>query len=314
MRVVIGAVLLGLLASGVPAVAQEKYPSRPIEFVVPWGAGGGADELARKVASLAEPLLGVSLPVVNVPGATGVTGLTKMLAGEPDGYSISVMIADTWALHATSQPRWKTSDVVPLGVMIRQPSALFVAEGGKFKSFEDVVAAAKAGPVRVGVTGLGSVDELSCQYLNKKLGTKFVAVPIPRPGERYTAVLGGHAEVLFEQLGDVRSFITGKQLKPILVFAPKRYPDFADVPSSVELGHDITLPQFRMIVAKTGTDPARVKTLADILAKVAAMPDYVSFLKDSYADADSFLTGAAAATFLDGELAAMKRVMAEVKN
>ena len=89
-----------------PAAAQE-FPSRPIEFIVPWGPGGGADQVARKLAKLMEPKLKVSMPVVNVPGATGQTGLTKMLTAPADGYSISVFIGDTFALQAgTPLPKW----------------------------------------------------------------------------------------------------------------------------------------------------------------------------------------------------------------
>src|SRR5690606_14958914 len=77
------------------AVAQPKYPSRPIEFIVPWGAGGGADQVARALAQLLEPPLGVSLPILNVPGATGNTGMAKLLAAPPDGHSMAIFIGDT---------------------------------------------------------------------------------------------------------------------------------------------------------------------------------------------------------------------------
>ncbi|MGH8664416.1 MAG: tripartite tricarboxylate transporter substrate binding protein, partial [Burkholderiales bacterium] len=85
------AALLASFAFGVPlAGAQEKYPSRPINFIVPWGAGGGADQTARAAAQLLEPILGVSLPVVNVPGATGQSGMAKFLASPADGYTIQI--------------------------------------------------------------------------------------------------------------------------------------------------------------------------------------------------------------------------------
>jgi tripartite-type tricarboxylate transporter receptor subunit TctC len=97
-----------LLACGAAIVhAQEKYPSRPIEFIVPWGPGGGADQVARKSSQLMEKDLGVSLPVINVPGATGQTGLTKMLTSAPDGYTISVMTGDTFGLLTDSATKWK---------------------------------------------------------------------------------------------------------------------------------------------------------------------------------------------------------------
>jgi tripartite-type tricarboxylate transporter receptor subunit TctC len=245
-------ILVGLIA---PVQAQD-YPSRPIEFIVPWGPGGGADQVARKAAKIMEPKLKVSLPVINVAGATGVTGLNKMLTAEPDGYTISIMTGDTFGMLATTQPKWGLDDFVPLAIMIRQPSALFVAEGGKFKSWADVEAAAKAGPLKVAITGFGSPDDMTVNYFNKK-GMKLVSVPFPRPGERYSAILGGHADILYEQLGDVRSFLDGKQMRPVLIFADAKFKAFPDVPVSKELGHDIVMPQFRMVTVRRGPIPSR---------------------------------------------------------
>ena len=85
-------------------------------------------------------------------------------------------------------------------MVIQQPSAFLVAEGGKFKDWADVEKAAKTQTMRVGVTGFGSNDDLTVNFLAKK-GLKFVSVPFPKPGERYSAILGGHAEVLYEQIG-----------------------------------------------------------------------------------------------------------------
>src|SRR5258706_11713565 len=105
--------ILGLAALGIlfalPAgvEAEEKYPNRPITFVVPWGLGGGADQLARTTGKLLEPVLGVSLPVINVPGATGQTGLNKLVTSPADGYSLEVLTRDTFALLAATASRFK---------------------------------------------------------------------------------------------------------------------------------------------------------------------------------------------------------------
>jgi tripartite-type tricarboxylate transporter receptor subunit TctC len=315
MRAVLlaAAVASGLpLTVTAPAIAQE-FPSRPIEFVVPWGPGGGADQVARKLAALMEPKLKVSMPVVNVPGATGQTGLTKMLTAPPDGYSISVFIGDTFAIQAgTPPPKWTMSEIVPLGVVIQQPSAFLVAEAGKFKSWADVEKAGKTETIRVAMLGFGSADDLTINYYVKKKGLKFVAVPFSKPGERYSAILGGHADILYEQIGDVRNFVDNKQMKPVLVFANKRDANFKDVPTSVELGDKVTLPQFRSIVVRAGTDPKVVKALSDALAVAAKDPEYVKYLTDQYADPASFVPADKARTFLDGELTAMKALAAQV--
>lgn len=306
-RLVAGSSIAAMLALAplAAAVAQERYPSRPIEFIVPWGPGGGADQVARKAGKLLEPMLNVSLPVVNVPGATGVTGLTKMLSAQPDGYTISVMTGDTFGLLATTQPKWSLDDFVPVAVMIKQPSAFLVAENGKFKSWADVEREAKNNTVKVAITGFGSPDEMTINHFIKR-GLKFVGVPFPRPGERYSAILGGHADVLYEQVGDVRSFVDGKQMRPVIVFGDKRMDAFKDVPSSVELGHKVTLPQFRMVIVKAGTDQARIKTLAAALEKVAKDPEYKAYLEEQYADPNSYVPSEEAAKFLQGELQSMK--------
>ena len=109
---VVFAMLALSMSTLVPAArAQEKYPSRPIDFIVPWGTGGGADSMARQIATLSQPFLGVALPISNVPGASGNTGLAQVLAGKPDGYTIAVYIADTLATIPTGlgATRWTTS-------------------------------------------------------------------------------------------------------------------------------------------------------------------------------------------------------------
>src|SRR5215211_5797955 len=239
-----------IAAAAALAFAQEKYPSRPIEFIVPWGPGGGADQLARKAGKLMEDELKVSLPVVNSPGATGNTGMTKLLANPADGYSMAILTWDTFALLATSATnRWQLKDIVPVALMIKQPSSFLTAANGKLKTWADVEKEAKQRQLKVAVTGFGSPVEITVNYFVAR-GLKLVSVPFANPSERYTSVLGGHADILYEQIGDVRSFVDGKQMQPVIVFSEKRFNAFPDVPASKELGYDITLPQRRAVIMK----------------------------------------------------------------
>jgi tripartite-type tricarboxylate transporter receptor subunit TctC len=301
------ALLMGLASLAV--TAQEKYPSRPIEFIVPWGPGGGADQVARKAGKMMEEDLKISFPVVNVPGATGNTGMAKLLAAQADGYSISVMTWDTYALLATSKTRWSLKDIVPVALMIKQPSAFMSAANGKLKTWADVEREAKARPLKVAVTGFGSPDDITVNYFVTR-GLKLISVPFANPGERYTSVLGGHADLLYEQLGDVRSFIDSKQIQPVIIFAEKRFGVFPEVPASKELGYDITLPQRRAVIVKAGTDAGRIKVLSDALAKVAASAEYKTYLREQYATDDSYFAAQDAAKIMEEELDQMKRMVA----
>lgn len=295
--------LLALAAGGV--LAQEAYPTRPIEFVVPWGPGGGADQVARKASQLMEKDLKVSLPVINVPGATGQTGLNKMLTAAADGYTISVMTGDTFGLLTDPATKWKLTDMTPAAIMIKQPSAFFTS-ADNLKTWADVEREAKKRPLKVAITGFGSPDDMHVNYFTAK-GLKMVSVPFAKPAERYTAIIGGHADILYEQLGDVKSFLDSNKMRPVIIFADKRFPAFKDTPSSKELGHAIVINQFRAVMMKAGTDAKRVKVISDALAKAAATDDYKNYLKDQYADADSFVPADGARAFMDGELQTMRK-------
>jgi tripartite-type tricarboxylate transporter receptor subunit TctC len=305
---------VGIAAAGAAlapsnASAADKYPSRPIEFIVPWGPGGGADQLARLTGKLLEPEIGTSVPVVNVPGATGGTGMAKLLAAPADGYSMAIYIADSHALLAGPEPRWQMDDITPVAVMIQGPSFIFVADNSRFKSWADFEKEAKEKPgtLKVATLGFGSVDDYTLRYLEGK-GIKVVQVPFSKPSERYVSILGGHADALYEQAGDVGQFLKSKQMRPLIIFGEKRHPDFPDTPSSYELGYEVALPQFRSIVVRSGTPEEHVKVLSEGLAKVAATEEFKKFLSDQFADPNSFIDASHAGEFIKKQLEDMKKL------
>ena len=293
------------------ADAQDRYPSRPIDFIVPWGPGGGADQVARKLAQLLEPELKVSLPAINVPGATGQTGHAKLMAAPADGYSIEVMTGDTFALLAQPNAKLKLSDFIPLGVVIQQASGFFAAENGPFKTWTDVEKAAKERPLKVAVTGFDSPDDITVNYFVAK-GLKLNSVPYAKPSERYTSILGSHADLLYEQAGDIRNFVDTKQIRPLILFYGSKVADFPNVPVSTSLGHNITLPQFRVILIKAGTDAAHVKVLSDAIAKAAHSADFKAYLKEQYADEASFIPAADSTKYMQAWLEDAKKIIASI--
>jgi tripartite-type tricarboxylate transporter receptor subunit TctC len=270
------------------AASADQYPSRPITFIVPWGAGGGADQVARLASRLIEPELKVSVPVVNMAGATGQTGLTKLVTGPADGYTIEVMTGDTFPLFAGARARFKLDQITPIGILIQQPSGFFSNASGPYQSWDDVQKAAHDKELRVAVTGYGSPDDLSVNYFKHK-GMKLQGVSYAEPGMRYASVVGGQSDLLYEQAGDIRSFIDGNQIKPLLFFSKRKVEAFPDVPYSGALGYDVTLPQFRVIIVRSGTDPAIVKRLDDAFGNMSKTKDYADYLKLQYANPDSYV-------------------------
>ncbi len=289
---------LALACAWIPGTAlADAFPSRPITFIVPWGPGGGADQVARIISKLIEPELKTSVPVVNMPGATGQTGLTKLVTSPSDGYTIEVMTGDTFALFAAKNSRFKLEQITPLAVMIQQPSGFFSNATGPLQTWDDVQKAVKDKELRMAVTGYGSPDDMSVNFFKNK-GMKFQSVGFAEPGMRYASVVGGQSDLLYEQAGDVRSFIDGKQIKPVLFFSKKAVEGFEDVAYSGKLGYNVFLPQFRVVIVRSGTDPAIVKTLSAALAKVAQAKEYRDYLKLQYAEADSFIGPEASVKFM----------------
>jgi len=305
-----------LASTSLHAAAQEKFPSRPIEFTVPWGAGGGSDQTARMIAQLLENELKVSVPVMNVPGATGNIGMQKVISAPADGYKIALLAWDSFATLATpalaQTAGWKLEDAIPLAIVIQLPSALYAA-GDKFANWKAVEEAARKAPVSVAISGLGSPDEITINYFAKK-GIKLTPVPFARPGERYSALIGGHVDLLYSPTGNVTSFVESKKMRPMLMLAAERLPEFPDTPTSKELGHDITLPQRRAVIVKAGTDPKRVKVLSEALARVVASDKYKIFLKNSFASPASYVPQADALTLMRYDLDEMRDIIESTKS
>jgi tripartite-type tricarboxylate transporter receptor subunit TctC len=306
-RLMVAAICIVQLATISVAAAAEAYPNRPIEFIVPWGAGGGSDQTARELSKLLQPELKVAVPVVNVPGGTGNAGMVKMLSGPEDGYSISLLAWDTFALLASRAQKWNVSDFITLAIVIQLPSGFYVVQDSEFKTWADVEKAAKAHPdgLRVAISGFGSPDDLTIHQLAKR-GVSLKAVPYAEPGERYSALLGHHVDLLYSPIGNIGSFVSGKQMRPILFFNAEPIDGYPDVPTAKQSGYDISLPQRRAVIVKAGTPPDRVKVLSDALSAVVGKPEYAEFLKQELASPKSYVPTEAAKTLMESDLAAMK--------
>lgn len=300
-------IILALIS---PALAIDRFPDRPVEFICTWGVGGGADQMARTIGQLAEKVLGVPIPVSNIPGSSGNSGLANLLAAKADGHTIAVYIADTLATVSGGTSPYKISDFDWIVRTQVAPSFFFVKADSPFKTIQDLLKYAKENPgkVKVGTTGFGTVDDLTVRYLTSK-GYKMITLPIPKPGERYASTLGGHSEVLYEQAGDVKQYLDAKQLRPLIIFAHKRHPAFPEIPCSVELRYELTLPQFRSIVAKAGTPPYRIKILAEAFKKAMDTPAWKKFAGDQYLDPESFLGQDKLQAWVASEMETMRNFM-----
>lgn len=290
-------------------VNAAGFPDRPIDLIVPWGAGGGADQLGRAIGTALEKELKVSLPVINVPGAIAGVGLAKVKASRPDGYTISVITADSTGADSQGKLAVHLNEFTFLSRLMLAPSFLLAHYDGPIKSFEDLIAYTKKNPgkVKAAITGAGSADDLTVKYLSDN-GISMITVPYPKPGERYASVLGKHNEILYEQAGDVAQFIMAKKMRPIVIFHPKRVDSFPDVPSIKEFGMEIYLPQYRGLLTNKGVPQDRIDTLVKAIKAAYDKPPYQQFLKKMYCEPDSFMGAKEYNDFVMDDLEAYKKL------
>jgi tripartite-type tricarboxylate transporter receptor subunit TctC len=278
-----GASTAALIASAGMASAQD-YPQRPIEMVVTFGPGGGADLMGRQMGRLMEKPLGVSIPISNVAGASGNAGLTRLKTDAPDGYTIGTLISLTVASWASGLGDSNIDDFEVLAVVQNSPSFLFVPASSPYQTAEDLFAYAKENPgeLTVATSGYGTQDDVTLKLLAKD-GVQMENVPFQSPGERYASPIGGHTAVLYEEPGDVAQFLKAEQLKPLVVFSEERHPAFPDVPTSTELGYEISgLDNFRTVAVRAGTDPAIVKKLQSAVEESVASEEWQKFCAETY--------------------------------
>lgn len=276
MVVAVGTSVTDALAAEIKKPAN--YPTRTIEVTVPFGPGGGADIMARAMVPFLEKRLGVSVAVVNRPGANSIVGMTYLLGQPADGYSLSIITNDTLASMAIGATKIKIADLAWIVRGVADVEMYFVrANDDRFKTFEDYVKHAKANPgkLTMAVGGQGGLETVVAALVNHAAGVSVKFVPYDKPAERFAAFLGGHTDLLLEEPSDMKPYLDDKKVRPILQMIEKRPAKFSDVPTAREKGIDVNIGLWRGVVAKKGTSPEVVNYLAEVVKDVIEDPAFV---------------------------------------
>src|SRR3954469_9323727 len=229
---------LSLLFS-LPAVAQN-WPDKPVKFVSPYPPGGSVDPLARLFAAKLTDSLKTQFIVENRTGASGIIGTDYVAKSAPDGYTW-VFIFDTHSVHQALNPRLPfdpIKDFSPVMIVGTAPMALTTGAGKPYKSFADVLAAAKAKPdtLTVGNVGNGSLGHLATILLGQAAGIKLVAVPYKGGGPLSTDTMGGQVDFAMASTAAQAQHVRGGKLRALVLTGEKRSHTMPDVPTLGELG------------------------------------------------------------------------------
>jgi tripartite-type tricarboxylate transporter receptor subunit TctC len=292
-RQVIGALAATLAAPS--AFAQSGYPNRPIELIVPAGAGGGTDALSRAFADAARKHLPQPITVLNRPGASGMIGHGEMINARPDGYKLAMVFAEIVIVPHLGLTKLSYEDFTPIALLNQDPAAITVKADAPWNTIEEFIAASKAksGELKMGNSGPGSIWHLAHAALEDKLGFKYIMVPFGGAAPAVLALLGGHIDAVAVSPGEVATHVASGKLKTLAVFSDKRLKGFENVPTMKERGIDLSLSTWRGLAAPKGTPPDVLAVLADAARKTAAEPSLKDTLDrlsmgQAYADAEAF--------------------------
>ncbi|MBL8319636.1 MAG: tripartite tricarboxylate transporter substrate binding protein [Burkholderiaceae bacterium] len=290
-RVAASAIVIGSALASSAALAWE--PTKPVEFVIPAGTGGGADQMARLIQGIVvkHKLMKESMVVVNKSGGAGAEGFLSVKEAKGDPHKIIITLSNLFTTPlATGVPfNWK--DMTPVSMLALDQFVLWVNAETPYKSAKDYIAAVKAaGPskMKMGGTGSKQEDQIITVGLEKATGTKFIYVPYKGGGEVAVQLVGKHIDSTVNNPIEAVAQWRAGSLRPLCVFDDQRMPykqkvtdtmSWNDIPTCKEAGVPTDYVMLRGIFMAPGVTPDQVKFYVDLLQKVRETPDWKEFME-----------------------------------
>ena len=247
--------------------AQSSYPNKPINFIVPYGAGGGADSRSRQIAQKMSVILKQPIIVDNKPGAGGNIGTEYISRAAPDGYTIGMGNFAPMAVNKTLFGNLRydpETDITPIVLIEKGPLVLVVNPNSSYKTVQDIVAAAKAKPgvLTFSSGGIGGSHQLSAELFEQNAGIDMIHVPYKSGSAGLTDLMAGNVTMMFDQMYSAMPSIKADKLRPIAITSKKRSPLLPNVPTFAENGYPkVEVLNWQGLIAPKGTPKAIVDKL-----------------------------------------------------
>jgi tripartite-type tricarboxylate transporter receptor subunit TctC len=265
-RIFILALGLGAILSPT-SFAQSNYPAKPINFIVPYGAGGGADSRSRQIAQKMSVILKQPIIVDNKPGAGGNIGTEFISRAAPDGYTIGMGNFAPMAVNKTLFGNLRydpETDLTPIILIEKGPLVLVVNPSSPYKTVQDIVVAAKAKPGTLTFSsgGIGGSHQLSAELFEQNAGIEMIHVPYKSGSAGLTDLMAGNVTMMFDQMYSAMPSIKAEKLRPIAITSKKRSPLLPNIPSFAEVGYPkVEVLNWQGLIAPKGTPKAIIDQL-----------------------------------------------------
>lgn len=284
------ALAAGTLLAGVAAAWQ---PTRPVEFVVPAGTGGGADQMARFIQGVVQKhnLMSQPMVVVNRSGGAGAEGFLDMKNSKGNPHKIVITLSNLFTTPLATGIPFNWRDLTPVSMMALDQFILWVHADSPHKTAADFMTALKAGPdraLKMAGTGSRQEDHIITVMLEQAAGKKLTYVPFRGGGDVAVQLVGQHVNATVNNPIEAESHWRSGALRPLCVFDAQRMPykgkvtatqGWADVPTCKSAGIPVEYQMLRGIFTTPGATPEQVKFYEDLLARVRALPEWKEFME-----------------------------------
>jgi tripartite-type tricarboxylate transporter receptor subunit TctC len=241
------------------------FPTKEVQIIIPWAAGGATDLIFRALAATTGKYLGKPVVVVNKPGGGGAVGYTEGMKAAPDGYILTAAVTPMTILPHQVTTAFTYKNFEPILNVVSDPSMFLIRSDAPWKSLKEFLDYAKQNPdmITVGNSGAGGGVHLVALAFEKAAGVKFNHIPFSGGGPSVTALLGGHVNAVSVSPPEGIPQVQAGKLKIIALFAEKRLAMFPDVPTVKEQGINFAMGMWRGLAAPKGTPPDVIKKLHD---------------------------------------------------
>jgi len=275
----LGVIAVALVLAA-PAAAQERYPSKRLDWTIAFGPGGGNDIMSRTLISILEKykLYPETIVPENRPGGSGAKGWGYVFGHQGNPYHVSTTSGSFITTPLQANTPWQPGSFTPVALLASDDLVILVNKNSKIRDLKEFVAAAKAKPPSIGGIGAVNVDFIVPKIFSEKAGFTFNYVSFNKQGELTTALLSSSLDAMMSNPGEVLGLVQSGDLRA-LAYSGSRTPQaLGNVPTFAAMGYDIGVSMPRGLVLPPGVPPAAQQWWIDTMKKVVATPEWKAFI------------------------------------
>lgn len=308
------ALVLGTAFAGAPLLAQEAYPARRIEIIVPFPAGGTADFLGRVIGQKLAAAWGQQVIVNNKPGAAGALGAEAAAQAAPDGHTLLVTSYTNRKLLFTPEPPVAdpARDLVPVALLTRPPLLLLAHPALPAKSVRELIALARQKNLDYASIGAATPSHLAMELFKRAAGIQLTHVPYKGSSQALADVVAGHVPLMFDSVVSSSPHVKAGRLRAIAVSSGARLPSLPDVPTVAESGvPDFDASTWAVLYVPAGTPADRIAKLHEAVTRILRQPDVAERYAAQGAPVPPPLSPAQVAAFVGEDVAMWRKLVRE---